>query len=94
MLLSYQLVDTGAVSLNAAESGAKGPEHEEEFDAGTGSDEELASLLSQMEVKSQPDKEHSLSELLTVLAEEDMAPPAEPSPSSLEAEAGDQADEP
>ncbi|PAN35321.1 hypothetical protein PAHAL_6G199300 [Panicum hallii] len=31
-------------------SGTKGPGHEEESDAGTGSDEEMASLLSQLEV--------------------------------------------
>ncbi|CAL5002182.1 unnamed protein product [Urochloa decumbens] len=58
--------------------------------SGSGSDEELASLLSQMEIRSQPDREHSLSDLL-VMIEEDMAPPAEPSP---EAKMGDQADEP
>ncbi|CAO2169068.1 unnamed protein product [Urochloa humidicola] len=74
-------------------SGIKGTDDEEELDVAMGSDEEfleLASLLSQMEIKSQPDREHSLSDLLTTIAE-DMAPPSEP---SHEAEAGDQADEP
>ncbi|CAO2201793.1 unnamed protein product [Urochloa humidicola] len=74
-------------------SGIKGTDGEEELDVATGFDEdfqELASLLSQMEIKSQPDREHSLSDLLTMIAE-DMAPPSEP---SHEAGAGDQADEP
>ena len=62
MLLSYQLVVTVAVSLNAGGSGTKRPEPDEELDAATGSDEEMASLLRQMVVKSQPDKEHSSSE--------------------------------
>ena len=97
-MLSYQLVDTVAGSLNAGESWTKWPpEHFaqlEELGETTGSDDfgEVASLICQLEIRSQPDKEHSLGELLTMLAEEDMVPPAEPS--SLEAEAGDQADEP
>ena len=50
MLLSYQLVDTVAVSLNAGGSGTKGSEHEEGSDGTTETDEEMASLLRQLEV--------------------------------------------
>ncbi|KAG2578738.1 hypothetical protein PVAP13_6NG114903 [Panicum virgatum] len=90
--------DSPASSDGSGESWTKWPpEHFaqlEELGETTGSDDfgEVASLICQLEIRSQPDKEHSLSDLLTMLAEEDMAPPAEPS--SLEAEAGDQADEP
>nr|CAB3480956.1 unnamed protein product [Digitaria exilis] len=69
----------------------KGSDGEEELDAAKGSDEELASLFGQLEIKSQPDMELSSSQLLSMLAGEDMETPSEP---SLEAEAGDQADEP
>nr|CAB3482953.1 unnamed protein product [Digitaria exilis] len=69
----------------------KGSDGEEELDAAKGSDEELASLFGQLEIKSQPDMELSSSQLLSMLVGEDMETPSEP---SLEAEAGDQADEP
>ncbi|CAO2201796.1 unnamed protein product [Urochloa humidicola] len=67
-------------------SGIKGTDDEEESDAAM----KIASLLCQMQIKSQPDREDSLSDLLTMFAK-DLAPPSEP---SHEAEAGDQADEP
>ncbi|CAO2210929.1 unnamed protein product [Urochloa humidicola] len=59
-------------------SGTKGTDDEEDLDMATGSDEELAYLLSQMEIKSQPDREHSQSDLL-IMIEEDIAPPSDPS---------------
>ena len=49
-LLSYQLVDTVAGFLNAGGSGTKGSEHEEGSDGTTETDEEMASLLRQLEV--------------------------------------------
>jgi len=59
-LLSYQLVDTVAGSLNAGESKWP-PEHVERLVETTGSEsdddfDEVASLICQLHIKSQPDK--------------------------------------
>jgi hypothetical protein len=50
-LLIQQRVDTVTCSVHAGGNGTTGPDDAEELDAATGSDEELASLLSQMEIK-------------------------------------------
>ncbi|XP_062209246.1 uncharacterized protein LOC133911036 [Phragmites australis] len=80
--------------IDPSAAGMEGPEDGElsMTDLMWGSDEELASLMSQMELKSQADEELSLVELMNML--KDLAPSSESSPWSSPSDASDQADEP